>query len=163
MVVFRSVLIPFKAALGFLLSAGAALGAVVAVFQKGWFADVFGVEQPGPVMSTLPILMIGVVFPFAMDYEVFLGSRMREAYVHGATPDESVVTGFRYGGRAASAAARRLRRPHGHRPRAVRPAGHQGVAAAEVARQAAAERGCRGREAEPRAGRCACRAAAFGA
>ncbi|MGW7276324.1 MMPL family transporter [Streptomyces sp. NPDC054864] len=105
MVVFRSVLIPFKAALGFLLSVGAALGAVVAVFQKGWLADVFGVEQPGPVMSTLPILMIGVVFGLAMDYEVFLVSRMREAYVHGATPEESVVTGFRYGGRVVSAAA----------------------------------------------------------
>ncbi|MFF3484549.1 MMPL family transporter [Streptomyces sp. NPDC002701] len=105
MVVFRSVLVPFKAALGFLLSVGAALGAVVAVFQKGWFADVFGVEQPGPVMSTMPILMIGVVFGLAMDYEVFLVSRMREAYVHGATSGEAVVTGFRYGGRVVSAAA----------------------------------------------------------
>ncbi|MER5206529.1 MMPL family transporter [Streptomyces sp. NPDC002825] len=105
MLVFRSVLVPLKAALGFLLSVGAALGAVVAVFQWGWLADLFGVDQPGPVMSTLPIFMIGVVFGLAMDYEVFLVSRMREAYVHGARPGEAVVTGFRYGGRVVSAAA----------------------------------------------------------
>ncbi|WNO76608.1 MMPL family transporter [Streptomyces sp. AM8-1-1] len=105
MVVFRSVLVPLKAALGFLLSVSAALGAVVAVFQWGWLADVFGVDQPGPVMSTMPIFMIGVVFGLAMDYEVFLVTRMREAYVHGASPDEAVVTGFRYGGRVVSAAA----------------------------------------------------------
>lgn len=105
MLVFRSVLVPFKAALGFLLSVGAALGAVVAVFQKGWLADLFGVDQPGPVMSTMPILMIGVVFGLAMDYEVFLVSRMREAYVHGAAAGEAVVTGFRYSGRVVAAAA----------------------------------------------------------
>ncbi|WP_405851772.1 MMPL family transporter [Streptomyces sp. NBC_00090] len=105
MVVFRSVLVPLKAALGFLLSVSAALGAVVAVFQWGWLADLFGVDQPGPIMSTLPIFMIGVVFGLAMDYEVFLVSRMREAYVHGARPAEAVVTGFRYGGRVVSAAA----------------------------------------------------------
>ncbi|MFG2330858.1 MMPL family transporter [Streptomyces sp. NPDC048604] len=105
MLVFRSVLVPLKAALGFLLSVSAALGAVVAVFQWGWLADVLGVDQPGPVMSTLPIFLIGVVFGLAMDYEVFLVSRMREAYVHGARPAEAVVTGFRYGGRVVSAAA----------------------------------------------------------
>ncbi|GGT13773.1 MMPL family transporter [Streptomyces purpureus] len=105
MLVFRSVLVPLKAALGFLLSVGAALGAVVAVFQWGWLAGLVGVDQPGPVMSTLPIFMIGVVFGLAMDYEVFLVSRMREAYVHGARPGEAVVTGFRYGGRVVGAAA----------------------------------------------------------
>ncbi|MFI8825083.1 MMPL family transporter [Streptomyces sp. NPDC053431] len=105
MLVFRSVLVPLKAALGFLLSVTAALGAVVAVFQWGWFAGLLGVDQPGPVMSTLPIFMIGVVFGLAMDYEVFLVSRMREAYVHGARPAEAVVTGFRDGGRVVTAAA----------------------------------------------------------
>ncbi|WP_431042196.1 MMPL family transporter [Streptomyces sp. P1-3] len=105
MLVFRSVLVPFKAALGFLLSVTAALGAVVAVFQWGWLADVFGVDQPGPVMSTMPIFMIGVVFGLAMDYEVFLVTRMREAYVHGANTREAVVTGFRHGGRVVAAAA----------------------------------------------------------
>ncbi|MFF9016738.1 MMPL family transporter [Streptomyces sp. NPDC014870] len=105
MVVFRSILVPLKAALGFLLSVTAALGAVVAVFQWGWLADVFGVDQPSPIMSTMPIFMIGVVFGLAMDYEVFLVTRMREAYVHGARPSEAVVTGFRYGGRVVAAAA----------------------------------------------------------
>lgn len=105
MLVFRSVLVPLKAALGFLLSVGAALGAVVAVFQWGWLADLFGVDQPGPIISTLPIFMVGVVFGLAMDYEVFLVSRMREAHVHGARPGEAVVTGFRHGGRVVCAAA----------------------------------------------------------
>ncbi|MGW1869985.1 MMPL family transporter [Streptomyces mauvecolor] len=105
MLVFRSVLVPLKAALGFLLSVSASLGAVVAIFQWGWLKEAFNVEQPGPIMSTMPIFMIGVVFGLAMDYEVFLVSRMREAYAHGAGPDEAVVTGFRYGGRVVSAAA----------------------------------------------------------
>lgn len=86
MVVFRSVLVPLKAALGFLLSVVAALGAVVAVFQWGWLGSLFGVEQTGPIMSMMPIFMVGVVFGLAMDYEVFLVTRMREAYVHGETP-----------------------------------------------------------------------------
>ncbi|MFE9427039.1 MMPL family transporter [Kitasatospora sp. NPDC006697] len=103
--IFRSVLIPLKAALGFLLSVGAALGAVVAVFQWGWLAKQLGVSTQGPIMSTLPIFMIGVVFGLAMDYEVFLVTRMREAHVHGAQPAEAVVHGFRYGGRVIGAAA----------------------------------------------------------
>ncbi|MFG2194339.1 MMPL family transporter [Streptomyces sp. NPDC048639] len=105
MVVFRSILVPLKAALGFLLSVVAALGAVVAVFQWGWLADVFGVEQTGPVMSMVPIFMVGVVFGLAMDYEVFLVTRMREAYVHGERPGQAVVTGFRHGARVVTAAA----------------------------------------------------------
>ncbi|MFJ9038885.1 MMPL family transporter [Streptomyces sp. NPDC102406] len=105
MLVFRSILVPLKAALGFLLSVAAALGAVVAVFQWGWLADVVGVDQPGPIMSMMPIFMIGVVFGLAMDYEVFLVTRMREAYVHGARPGEAIVTGFRHGGRVVGAAA----------------------------------------------------------
>ncbi|MER6738984.1 MMPL family transporter [Streptomyces puniciscabiei] len=105
MLVFRSVLVPLKAALGFLLSVGAALGAVVAVFQWGWLAKSFGIHQQGQIMSTLPIFMIGVVFGLAMDYEVFLVARMREAYVHGASPSDAVVSGFRYGGRVVTAAA----------------------------------------------------------
>ncbi|WP_256106071.1 MMPL family transporter [Streptomyces sp. ODS05-4] len=105
MVVFRSVLVPLKAALGFLLSVVAALGAVVAVFQWGWLGSVFGVEQTGPIMSMMPIFMVGVVFGLAMDYEVFLVTRMREAYVHGESADEAVVTGFRHGARVVSAAA----------------------------------------------------------
>ncbi|WP_267243984.1 MMPL family transporter [Streptomyces sp. PR69] len=104
-VVFRSVLVPLKAALGFLLSVVAALGAVVAVFQWGWLGSLFGVEQTGPIMSMMPIFMVGVVFGLAMDYEVFLVTRMREAYVHGQGPGEAVVTGFKHGARVVSAAA----------------------------------------------------------
>ncbi|GAA0916000.1 MMPL family transporter [Streptomyces thermoalcalitolerans] len=104
-VVFRSVLVPLKAALGFLLSVLAALGAVVAVFQWGWLAGLMGVEETGPVMSMMPIFMVGVVFGLAMDYEVFLVTRMREAYVHGEKPGQAVVTGFRHGARVVTAAA----------------------------------------------------------
>ncbi|MBX9424716.1 MMPL family transporter [Streptomyces lateritius] len=103
--VFRSVLVPLKAALGFLLSVVAALGAVVAVFQWGWLGSLFGVEQTGPIMSMMPIFMVGVVFGLAMDYEVFLVTRMREAYVHGERPGEAIVTGFRHSARVVVAAA----------------------------------------------------------
>ncbi|MFD7457540.1 MULTISPECIES: MMPL family transporter [unclassified Streptomyces] len=104
-VVFRSILVPLKAALGFLLSVLAALGAVVAVFQWGWLSGLMGVEETGPVMSMMPIFMVGVVFGLAMDYEVFLVTRMREAYVHGEKPSQAVVTGFRHGARVVTAAA----------------------------------------------------------
>ncbi|GLX54207.1 membrane protein [Streptomyces hygroscopicus subsp. hygroscopicus] len=104
-VVFRSVLVPLKAALGFLLSVLAALGAVVAVFQWGWLSGLMNVQQTGPVMSMMPIFMVGVVFGLAMDYEVFLVTRMREAYVHGEKPSQAVVTGFRHGARVVTAAA----------------------------------------------------------
>ncbi|MBT2410504.1 MMPL family transporter [Streptomyces sp. ISL-12] len=104
-VVFRSILVPLKAALGFLLSVLAALGAVVAVFQWGWLSGLLGVEETGPVMSMMPIFMVGVVFGLAMDYEVFLVTRMREAYVHGERPSEAIVTGFKHGARVVTAAA----------------------------------------------------------
>ncbi|MBB1254871.1 MMPL family transporter [Streptomyces alkaliterrae] len=105
LMVFRSILVPLKAALGFLLSVLAALGAVVAVFQWGWLAGLLGVEQTGPIMSMMPIFMIGVIFGLAMDYEVFLVTRMREAYVHGESASEAIVTGFKLGARVVTAAA----------------------------------------------------------
>ncbi|MFI0539060.1 MMPL family transporter [Streptomyces sp. RP5T] len=104
-VVFRSILVPLKAALGFLLSVLAALGAVVAVFQWGWLGGVLGVEETGPIMSMMPIFMVGVVFGLAMDYEVFLVTRMREAYVHGESPSQAIVTGFKHSARVVVAAA----------------------------------------------------------
>ncbi|WRZ92386.1 MMPL family transporter [Streptomyces sp. NBC_01007] len=104
-VVFRSILVPLKAALGFLLSVMAALGAVVAVFQWGWLSSLMGVEETGPIMSMMPIFMVGVVFGLAMDYEVFLVTRMREAYVHGEKPGQAIVTGFKHGARVVTAAA----------------------------------------------------------
>ncbi|MFE7194868.1 MMPL family transporter [Kitasatospora sp. NPDC057541] len=103
--VFRSLLVPLKAAVGFLLSVLASLGAVVAVFQWGWLGELVGVTEPGPVMSMMPIFMVGVVFGLAMDYEVFLVTRMREAFVHGRTPKQAVVSGFEHSARVVTAAA----------------------------------------------------------
>jgi RND superfamily putative drug exporter len=105
LLVFRSVLVPVKAALGFLLSVGASFGAVVAVFQWGWLMDVFGVPATGPVISFMPILLMAVLFGLAMDYEVFLVSRMREEHVHGAAPRPAVVAGMRHASRVVVAAA----------------------------------------------------------
>jgi len=102
---FRSILVPLKAIAGFLLSVVATFGAVVAVFQWGWLSGLFGVDQAGPVMSMLPIFLIGIVFGLAMDYEVFLVSRMREEHVHGAEPTQAVVNGFAHGARVVTAAA----------------------------------------------------------
>ncbi|MFE1029300.1 MMPL family transporter [Streptomyces sp. NPDC058818] len=105
LIVFRSILVPIKAALGFLLSVLASLGTVVAVFQWGWGAELLGVEQTGPIMSLMPIFLVGIVFGLAMDYEVFLVARMREAYVHGERPGQAVVSGFRHSARVVVAAA----------------------------------------------------------
>jgi RND superfamily putative drug exporter len=105
LVVFRSILVPVKAAAGFLLSVLAAIGVVVLVFQDGFAADLLGVEQTGPIMSAVPIFVVGVVFGLAMDYEVFLVSRIREAYVHGEQPHQAIGTGFRHSARVVVAAA----------------------------------------------------------
>ena len=105
MLVFRSVIVPLKATIGFLASVAATFGAVVAVFQWGWLADALGVEATGPIMSMLPILLIGVLFGLAMDYQVFLVTRMREDHVHGTPAGEAVVSGFRHGARVVVAAA----------------------------------------------------------
>jgi RND superfamily putative drug exporter len=104
-IVFRSLLVPLKAAVGFLLTVLTTFGAVVAVFQWGWLAGLLGVSQTGPILAFLPIFMIGIIFGLAMDYEVFLVTRVREEYVHGASPDDAIVTGFRHGGRVVTAAA----------------------------------------------------------
>ncbi|NED96932.1 MMPL family transporter [Phytoactinopolyspora alkaliphila] len=105
LLVFRSILVPLKAALGFLVTMGATFGLIVAIFQWGWFASLLGIDQTGPIISMLPIFLIGVVFGLAMDYEVFLVTRMREEYVHGASPTAAVVTGFQHGSRVVTAAA----------------------------------------------------------
>lgn len=105
LLVFRSLLVPLKAALGYLLSVLASLGVVVAVFQYGHGAELLGVEQTGPIMSMMPIFLVGIVFGLAMDYEVFLVSRIREAYVHGDRPAQAIVSGFRSSARVVVAAA----------------------------------------------------------
>lgn len=104
-IVFRSLLVPLKATAGYLLSVLAAFGGVVAVFQWGWLKDLIGLQTTGPVLSFLPIMLIGILFGLAMDYEVFLVTRMREAHVHGAAPDEAIREGFRHGARVVTAAA----------------------------------------------------------
>lgn len=105
LLVFRSILVPLKAVAGFLLSVGVSLGATVAVFQWGWAADLLGIDKSGPVLFMLPLLLTGILFGLAMDYEVFLVSRMREEFVHGRAAKESVVYGFQYGARVVTAAA----------------------------------------------------------
>ncbi|MDK8880450.1 MMPL family transporter [Corynebacterium sp. MSK008] len=108
MVVFRSIVVPLVAGLGFLLSVGAAFGVTVLVFQEGLFGLV---NTPGPILSFLPIFMIGVTFGLAMDYQVFLVTRIREAYLQRGNVDklravhESTVEGFAQGARVVTAAA----------------------------------------------------------
>ncbi|GAA3287518.1 MMPL family transporter [Dactylosporangium vinaceum] len=105
MLVFRSILVPIKAAAGFLLTVGATFGLTVLVFQDGHGAGLVGLDTPGPLVSFLPILLIGILFGLAMDYEVFLVSRMREDYVHGGTPREATISGMGHGARVVTAAA----------------------------------------------------------
>jgi putative drug exporter of the RND superfamily len=102
--VFRSIPVPIKAVFGFLLTIAAALGAVVWIFQQGHLAGPFGVESTSPVISFLPVLMIAILFGLAMDYEVFLVSRMRESYVRTGEALESTVTGFQASARVVTAA-----------------------------------------------------------
>jgi len=103
--VFRSILVPVTATLGFVLSLFAAFGAITAVFQWGWLGFLFGIHDPGPILSFLPILVVGVLFGLAMDYQLFLVSGMREAYAHGAPARLAVQRGFHAGRTVVIAAA----------------------------------------------------------
>ena len=105
MIVFRSILVPVKAVAGFLLTIAAAMGLTVWIFQDGNLADLFGVALPGPIVSFLPVLMIGILFGLAMDYEVFLVSGMREEYTRTGRATESVIKGYGHSGRVVVAAA----------------------------------------------------------
>jgi RND superfamily putative drug exporter len=102
---FRSILVPLKATLGFLLTIGATFGITVGVFQNGWGASLFGVDSPGPLVSFLPIIMMGILFGLAMDYEVFIVSRVREEFVHGKHATEATIQGVGHGARVVTAAA----------------------------------------------------------
>ncbi|WP_433666439.1 MMPL family transporter [Nocardia sp. CA-136227] len=104
-VVFRSIAVPVKAALTFLLSVAAALGVTVAVFQWGWAADLLGVAKTGPVVAFLPIILVGVLFGLAMDYEVFLVSGIREQWLREGDATASIVEGTRHNARVVTAAA----------------------------------------------------------
>ncbi|MEK3850230.1 hypothetical protein BK143_17435 [Paenibacillus peoriae] len=104
MMVFRSILVPIKAVLGFLFTLGATLGFVVWVIQDGYLGNLFGIPEPGPVLNFLPILVTGILFGLAMDYEVFLLSRMREDYTHTGDARQSVRSGIRHSGPVVAAA-----------------------------------------------------------
>ncbi|WP_426987101.1 MMPL family transporter [Pseudarthrobacter sp. Y6] len=105
LLVFRSIVVPLLATGGFLLSLAAAFGLVVAVYQWGWLGGVFDVANPGAVLSFLPIILIGVLFGLAMDYQVFIASGMRESYMHGAPAKKAVRIGFSHAGAVVTAAA----------------------------------------------------------
>ncbi|MFD0489423.1 MMPL family transporter [Saccharopolyspora spinosporotrichia] len=103
--VFRSIAVPIKAALGYLLSIGASMGIVTLVFQDGWLADALNVSRTGPVISFMPIVLMGVLFGLAMDYEVFLVTRMREEFVHTRDARGAVHSGFVSSAKVVTAAA----------------------------------------------------------
>ena len=105
LLVFRSIFVPVVATLGFILSYFAALGGVVAIYQWGWLSAIFGVDNPGPVLNFLPTLLVGILFGLAMDYMLFIGTGMREAYAHGVPARMAVVRGFRAGRSVVTAAA----------------------------------------------------------
>ena len=103
--VFRSIWVPIKATIGYLLSVAASFGIVALVFENGWFADALHVAQQGPVISFMPIIVMGVLFGLAMDYELFLVARMREDYVHSGNARASIETGFLGSAKVVTAAA----------------------------------------------------------
>jgi RND superfamily putative drug exporter len=104
-IVFRSILIPLVATAGFVLSLVATFGGLTAIYQLGWLSAVFGVHDPAPILSFLPVLEIGILFGLAMDYQLFLVSGMREAYAHGAPARVAVRRGLRVGRPVVTAAA----------------------------------------------------------
>jgi len=105
LVVFRSILIPIKATVGFLLTIGATFGIMTAIFEWGWLKDLVGIDTAGPILSFLPIMVTGILYGLAMDYEMFLVSGMREAHVHGHRGSEAVIRGFEQSSRVVVAAA----------------------------------------------------------
>jgi len=104
MVVFRSLVIPLQAAVMNLLSIGASLGVIVAIFQWGWLGSLFGVQQ-GPIESFIPVMLFAIVFGLSMDYEVFLISRIHERWTHTRESSRAVAEGLALTGRVVTAAA----------------------------------------------------------
>ncbi|MEK3964374.1 MMPL family transporter [Paenibacillus sp. FSL H7-0323] len=105
LLVFRSIIVPIKATIGFLLSILATFGITTAVFQWGWLHSLFGFDTGGPLLSFMPIIVTGILYGLAMDYQVFLVSSMRESYVHGHEGSESVVHGYNQVSRVVVGAA----------------------------------------------------------
>lgn len=104
LLVFRSIIVPIKATVGFILSVLATFGLTTAVYQWGWLHSLFGFDTGGPLLSFMPILVTGILYGLAMDYQVFLVSSMREAYVHGRRGNESVIHGYDLASRVVLAA-----------------------------------------------------------
>ncbi len=105
MVVFRSILVPLKAAVMNILSIGAAYGVIVAIFQWGWGRSLFGVEQSLPIVSFIPMMMFAILFGLSMDYEVFLLSRVREEWLRTGDARASVPNGLAATARVITSAA----------------------------------------------------------
>ncbi|MCZ7535073.1 MAG: MMPL family transporter [Acidimicrobiia bacterium] len=105
LVVFRSIVVPIKAAIAILLSIGAAYGVIVAIFQWGWMLDIVGLEETVPIVSFVPLLMFALLFGLSMDYEVFILTRIREEYAHTDDAKASVLTGLTASARVITAAA----------------------------------------------------------
>lgn len=105
LLVFRSILVPIKATIGFLLSILATFGLTTAVFQWGWAKALFDFDTGGPLLSFIPIMVTGILYGLAMDYQVFLVSSMRESYVHGNRGNQSVMNGYQMASRVVVAAA----------------------------------------------------------
>lgn len=103
--VFRSLVVPIKAALAILVSIGSSFGVVVAIFNWGWLADVVGLDQTMPIVSFLPMMMFAILFGLSMDYEVFILSRIHEEYHRTGDPKASVITGLSASARVITAAA----------------------------------------------------------
>lgn len=95
LLVFRSIAVPIKATLGYLLSVGVAFGVTTLVFNDGFAHNLINLEKPGPIIAFLPIVLMGILFGLAMDYEVFLVSRMREEHVHGTPARQAIKSGYR--------------------------------------------------------------------
>jgi RND superfamily putative drug exporter len=102
---FRSVVVALKASITTVLSAMAAAGVLVAVFQFGWGISLIGLDRTGPIESFLPVIVFAILFGLSMDYEVFLVSRIREEYVHGDSPRQAIIDGVGAIGRVVAAAA----------------------------------------------------------
>ena len=105
LLVFRSVVIPIKATAGFLLSIAATFGVATAVFQWGWLIGLVGLDTGGPLLSFLPIMVTGILYGLAMDYQVFLVSSMREAHAQGMSTRRAIVDGYAHASRVVVAAA----------------------------------------------------------
>jgi RND superfamily putative drug exporter len=104
-IAFRSILVPIKAVLGFLLTIAVSLGATVWIFQDGHLLNWLNIGAPAPLVSFIPVILIGVLFGLAMDYELFLVSRMREEFHHTNDAGRSVLMGLGQSGRVVTAAA----------------------------------------------------------